>query len=49
VNLRNLILHVRLPVSTTTETWQQLGTITLHVMLNSADLLAWDRLEPPGA
>jgi hypothetical protein len=42
VNLRNLILLVRLPVSTTTETWQQLGTISFHVMLNSPDLLAWD-------
>jgi hypothetical protein len=42
MKLRNLILHVRLPVSSTTETWQQLGTLSFHIMLNSADLLVWD-------
>jgi hypothetical protein len=46
VKLRNLILHVRLPVSTTTEAWQRGGTLTFQVMLNSADLLAWDGWNP---
>jgi hypothetical protein len=43
-DLRNLILHVRLPVSTTTETWARGGawTFTFGVMLDSADLLRWD-------
>jgi hypothetical protein len=38
-DLRNLILHVRLPVSTTTETWARGGAWTFRVMLDSADLL----------
>jgi hypothetical protein len=47
--LRNLILHVRLPVSTATETWAPDGPWTFQVMLDSADLLPWDGLEPRSA
>ena len=47
-DLRNLVLHVRLPVSTTTEAWTRSAawTYTFRVMLNSADLLRWDRWSP---
>jgi hypothetical protein len=45
-DLRNLILHVRLPVSTTTETYARGGTWTFRIMLDSADLLRWDRWTP---
>jgi hypothetical protein len=45
-DLRNLILHVRLPVSTTTETWAPGGAWTFRVMLDSADLLRWDGWSP---
>jgi hypothetical protein len=41
-NLRNLILHVRLPVSTTIETWGPDAAWSFRVMLDSADLLGWD-------
>ena len=41
-DLRNLILHVRLPVSTTTETWGPGTTWSFQVMLDCADLLRWD-------
>lgn len=47
VKMRHLILHVRLPVSTTIESWQRGGTLTFQVMLNSADLLAWDGWNTP--
>jgi hypothetical protein len=40
-DLRNLILHVRLPVSTATESWERGGAWTFRVMLDSADLLRW--------
>lgn len=43
-DLRNLILHVRLPVSTTMATWWRDGARTFQVMLDSADLLHWGRL-----
>jgi hypothetical protein len=47
-DLRNLILHVRLPVSTTTETWTRGGawTFTFRVMLALPNLLRWDRWTP---
>jgi hypothetical protein len=41
-DLRNLILHVRLPVSTATETWGPGATWSFRVMLDAADLLRWD-------
>jgi len=41
-DLRNLILHVRLPVSTTTETWGPGAAWSFAVILDSADLLGWD-------
>lgn len=45
-DLRNLILHVRLPVSTATETWAPDGPWTFQVMLDTADLLHWDGWSP---
>ena len=39
IDLRNLMLHVRLPVSTTRETWERGGPYVFRVMLDSADLL----------
>jgi hypothetical protein len=47
IDLRNLMLHVRLPVSTTTETWERGGPWTFRVMLDSPDLLErWDGWSP---
>jgi hypothetical protein len=47
IDLRHLMLHVRLPVSTTTETWGPSSTWSLQVMLDSADLLErWDEWSP---
>lgn len=45
-DLRNLILHVRLPVSTATETWGPGAAWSFRVMLDSADLLRWDDWSP---
>ena len=45
-DLRNLMLHVRLPVSTTTETWGPGAAWSFQVMLDSADLLGWDGWSP---
>jgi hypothetical protein len=47
IDLRNLMLHVRLPVSTTRETWERGGPWIFRVMLDSADLLeGWDGWSP---
>jgi hypothetical protein len=47
VDLRHLMLHVRLPVSTATETWGPGDTWNFQVMLDSADLLErWDEWSP---
>jgi hypothetical protein len=45
-DLRNLILHVRLPIPTTRESWERGGAWTFRVMLDSTDLLAWDDWHP---
>jgi hypothetical protein len=45
-DLRNLILHVRLPVSTTEETWERGSAWTFRVLVDSADLLRWDGWNP---
>jgi hypothetical protein len=45
-DLRDLILHVRLPVSTATETWGPGADWSFRVMLDSADLLDWDGWSP---
>ena len=41
-DLRDLILHVRLPVSTAAESWERDSGWRFEVMLDAADLLAWD-------
>jgi uncharacterized protein (DUF736 family) len=47
IDLRILMLHVRLPVSSTRETWERDGPWTFRVMLDSADLLErWDKWSP---
>jgi hypothetical protein len=47
IDLRHLMLHVRLPVSTTRETWERGGPYVFRVMLDSADLLErWDKWSP---
>jgi hypothetical protein len=47
IDLRHLMLHVRLPVSTTRETWERGGPFIFRVMLDSADLLErWDKWSP---
>jgi hypothetical protein len=48
IDLRNLILHARLPVSATTETWARGGawTFTFRVMLDAVDLLRWNGWTP---
>jgi hypothetical protein len=46
IKLRQLIQHVRLPVSTTREHWEHGGAWTFQVMLDSADLLRWDDWGP---
>jgi hypothetical protein len=45
-DLRDLILHVRLPVQTATETWGPGDAWSFRVMLDSADLLRWERWSP---
>jgi hypothetical protein len=47
IKLRQLIQHVRLPVSTTREHWERGGAWTFQVMLDSADLLRWEDWNPP--
>jgi hypothetical protein len=47
IDLRHLMLHVRLPVSTATETWGPGETWSFQVMLDSADLLErWGEWSP---
>ena len=46
IDLRHILLHARLPVSTGTETWGPGAAWTFRVMLGSADLLRWDRWSP---
>jgi hypothetical protein len=46
IKLRVLMLHDRLPVSTTTETWGPGEGWSFRVMLDSADLLRWDDWNP---
>jgi hypothetical protein len=41
-DLRNLILQVRLPVSTAAESWERGNGWRFQVMLDTADLLGWD-------
>jgi hypothetical protein len=49
IDLRHLMLHVRLPVSTTRETWERGGPYIFRVMLDSADLLErWAKWSPEG-
>jgi hypothetical protein len=43
IDLRNFMLHWRLPVQQTTESWGA-GGVSFRVMLVSADLLRWERL-----
>jgi hypothetical protein len=43
INLRNYILHVRLPLSTEALSWQRGGPLVYQALLDSADLLQWDR------
>jgi hypothetical protein len=41
-DLRNLILQVRLPVSTAAESWERGNGWRFQVMLDTTDLLGWD-------
>ena len=47
IRLRQLMQHVRLPLSTTRETWERGGAWTFRVMLDSADLLRWKDWNAP--
>jgi len=47
IRLRQLMQHVRLPLSTTRETWERGGAWTFRVMLDSADLLRWEDWNAP--
>jgi hypothetical protein len=46
IDLRHLMLHVRLPLSTTRETWERGGAWIFRVMLDSADLERWRKWSP---
>jgi hypothetical protein len=47
-DLRDLILHVRLPVQTATESWGPGHAWAFRVMLDAADLLRWRNWSPLG-
>jgi len=45
-DLRNYVLHVRLPVSTGSLSWVRDGPLTCRTLLDSADLFRWEGWSP---